>query len=334
MGSEPSRDCLTGKGGGRDHRPGAAGPAAPSGRQHHLEAGDQEVTVTEVGATLRVYRVGGVPVLDGFGEDELCRDGRGQLLIPWPGRVGDGRYRFRGEEHQLPLNEVPLGNAIHGLARWASWVAEPLSARRLVMRHHLHPQEGYPFDLDLAVTYELCGAGLEVEIAATNRGRRPAPYGAGAHPYLTVGTPSLDACRLRLPAATRLLSDPRLLPCGRTPVDGTEYDFRKERPIGELRMNTAFSDLVRDADGLARVSLTSPGGRRLVLWMDAGFPWLMVFTGDTHPRLEDRRRSLAVEPMTCPPDAFRSGEDLVALEPGQTVAARWGIDLAGFRVPA
>ena len=50
----------------------------------------------------------------------------------------------------------------------------------------------------------------------------------------------------------------------------------------------------------------------------------MVFTGDPLPDVS--RRSLAVEPMTCPPNAFRTGEDLIQLEPGQSFTSSWGID--------
>jgi aldose 1-epimerase len=50
----------------------------------------------------------------------------------------------------------------------------------------------------------------------------------------------------------------------------------------------------------------------------------MVFTGDT---LADvKRRSIAVEPMTCPPNAFRTGEGVIVLEPGESTTGRWGIE--------
>jgi aldose 1-epimerase len=288
------------------------------------------VVVTEVGATLRSYRVGGSPVVVGFGEAERSVFGMGQMLMPWPGRVGDGRYRWGGEVHQLPLDEPERGNAIHGLVRWASWAVEEESATELVMRHRLHPRDGYPFALDLSVTFELGDEGLGVSLSAANVGSSSAPFGAGAHPYLTVGTPFIDTCRLRIPAATVLRADARLLPTGRVPVDGSPLDFRRPRTVADTQLDTAYTDLERCPDGLARVSLESPEGRRLVLWLDGAHPWVLIFTGDTLPS-GSRRRGLAVEPMTCPPDAFRSGTDLVILEPGESTTARWGIDVTGLR---
>jgi aldose 1-epimerase len=302
----------------------------PTGRQSHLAFGDHDAVVTEVGATLRAFTLAGVPVIEGFDIAERSPLGRGQVLIPWPGRVGDGRYAFGGREHQLALTEPTLGNAIHGLVRWASWEADPFSAARLLMRHRLYPQDGYPFCLDLELAYELSDRGLSVTCTAANRGVGPAPFGAGFHPYLTLGAPLIDSCALRVPATTVLRTDDRLLPVGRIPAGATDLDFRTPRRLEGAQLNTAFTDLSRDVDGLARVTLEAPDGRSLSLWADAAFSWLMLFTGDTAPRPEDRRRSLAVEPMTCPPDAFRSGEDLVILEPGESTSARWGIDTTRF----
>ena len=50
----------------------------------------------------------------------------------------------------------------------------------------------------------------------------------------------------------------------------------------------------------------------------------MVFTGDPLPDVA--RRSLAVEPMTCPPNAFRTGDSVSRLEPGESTASTWGIE--------
>ena len=65
-------------------------------------------------------------------------------------------------------------------------------------------------------------------------------------------------------------------------------------------------------------------GRVVTLWVDEGYPYLMLFTGDPLPDVD--RRALAVEPMTCPPNAFRTGESLIRLAPGQSTASTWGIE--------
>jgi aldose 1-epimerase len=254
----------------------------------------------------------------------MSTSGRGQLLVPWPNRVRDGSYEFDGHWYQLPLDDPEEQDAIHGLVRWAAWRVGEREPDRVVMEHTLHPQPGYPFTLELAVEYLLSDEGLRVRMMATNAGPVPCPYGCGAHPYLTLGTESVDSLILRAPARTVLLSDERGIPLGAEFVEGTERDFRRPRAIGATRLDYAFTELERDADGLARIRLRDPGSEAvLTLWVDESYPYVMLFTGDPLP--DGGRRSLAIEPMTCPPNALQTGEALVRLEPGDSFTGSWGM---------
>jgi aldose 1-epimerase len=192
------------------------------------------------------------------------------------------------------------------------------------MEHVIHPQPGYPFSLALSIEYSLSERGLRVRTTAANIGRNACPFGSGAHPYLTVGTPTVDTVILRAPGTIVLQSDERGLPMGQVFVDGTEYDLRRPRALGSMKLDNAFTGLERDADGLARVALRRPDrDEGLTLWVDEGYPYLMLFSGDTLPDVN--RRSLAVEPMTCPPNAFRTSESLIRIEPGASFTCSWGI---------
>ena len=193
------------------------------------------------------------------------------------------------------------------------------------MEHLLRPQPGYPFSLAIRIEYRLSDEGLHVRTTATNVGADRCPFGAGAHPYLNAGTAPVDDAILRVPARTVLRTDERGIPTGAESAEATDYDFRRPRPIGPTRLDHCFTDLERDEDGLARVELRHPRDHTgITLWVDAGYPYLMLFTGDPLPDVD--RRSLAVEPMTCPPNAFRSGEALISLEPGASWVGEWGID--------
>jgi aldose 1-epimerase len=293
-------------------------PLSPSGGQVELALGEQRAVVVGVGAGLRTYSVGDRPLIDGYGVAELCSSGRGQLLVPWPNRIEDGRYDFDGRTHQLPLDEPERRNAIHGLTRWSNWSVEEREANRVVLGHVLYPQPGYPFGLELRVDYSLSDEGLRVRTEATNVGSEAAPYGVGAHPYLAVARDVVDDVELRVPAATVLEADERGLPVGKAGVAEAGLDFREAKAIGPLRLDHCFTDLERDHDGRARVRLGET-----TLWVDESYPYLMVFTGDGLPDVD--RRSVAVEPMTCAPNAFRSGDGLVRLEPGQAHVGTWGI---------
>src|SRR5262245_16173568 len=295
-----------------------------SGEQIELRAGDQRAVVVEVGAGLRSYAVGDRALLDGYGADELAGAGRGQVLMPWPNRIQDGSYEFGGTWYHLPLSEPGARNAIHGLVRWAGWSVAERAPERVVMEHTLQPQPGYPFRLALRMEYALSEGGLSVTSTATNVGRDACPYGSGAHPYLTLGTPTVETVTVRVPARTVLPTDERGIPLASASVTGTEFDFREPRPIGATRLDNAYTDLERDDGGLACVELRHPDdGSMLTLWLGESYRYLEVFTGDPLPSV--RRRSLAVEPMTCPPNAFRSGEGVIVLQPGESATATWGV---------
>ena len=300
-----------------------------SGDQVEIEADGYRAVVTESGAALRTLAFDGRDLVDGFGPDEISPGCRGQLLMPWPNRIRDGRYTWDGAEQQLPLTEPSRANASHGLVRWVAWTVAARTSSTVELTHRLMAQSGYPWTLDLTVTYALGLDGLTVTQDATNRSDSPAPYAQGAHPYLSAGPGPIDDWEVLLPAATRSLSDPeRLLPVGREDVSGTPYDFREAHPLGQVGFNHAFTDLVRDDAGRATTSLRDPAtGRGVELWVDETQPWLMVYTADDRPA-PLHRRSVAVEPMTAQADAFRSGEDLVRLEPGQTFVSTWGIRTA------
>jgi aldose 1-epimerase len=301
-------------------------PVAPSGAQYRISHRAQVATVTEVGATLRQYSVGERPVIDGFALDAACDGGRGQPLVPWPNRLADGRYRFGGRDIQAGLDDPERNNAIHGLVRWLNWELAEKSESRVTMGIVVHPQPGYPFSLGVGVSYSLDDDGLTVSLHATNLGREELPMGAGFHPYLTTGHGRIDEARLRLRASRRLLADERGLPTGDAPVQSSRYDFGDGRLIGDTVMDVAFSDLDRDSDGRARVDLDDPrSGDGVTLWADERFTYLMCFTGDTLSDPAARRRGLAVEPMTCPPNALRTGEGLIVLAPSESVEARWGL---------
>lgn len=302
-------------------------PLAPSGRQVTLRGHDQELTVVEVGGGLRAYTWGARPLLDPYPESDMAPGAHGQPLLPWPNRLDGGAYDFDGEHQQTPISEPELGNAIHGLTRWRNWVIEEEEPQRVRLAIMLHPEPGYPFLLRLALTYSLSPEGLTVTLDAENQGIRSLPFGAGFHPYLHPGGERVDGARLSLPARTALEADRRMLPTGRThPVEGPAEDFLTAREIGGEVVDGCFTDLQRDAAGRAWVRLRGGDGRTVALWCDEAYRFLQVFSGDTlAPAL--RRRGLAVEPMTCPANAFRTGTGLITLEPGERFQGRWGLTL-------
>ncbi len=296
-----------------------------TGEQYEIRAGEYAATVTALGAALRALTHGDRDLVTTYGPDVLPPHGAGTLLSPWPNRIDHGTYTFDGTTYQLAVSEPKLDNAIHGLTRFELFAAVAHDGNSVTLRSQGHGAQGYPFAVQVDATYSLdAAAGLTVAVTATNVGSRPAPWGTAHHPYLTVATPLVDGCDLTLPAAKWLPVDERLIPAGvAQDVTGGELDFRTPKKIAGTQLDTAFTDLVRDADGLAWVHVAG-GGARTGLWVDASYHWLQVFTSDALEP-EHRRAALAVEPMTCPPNAFVTGIDCIRLAPGDAVTHRWGL---------
>lgn len=298
-------------------------PTVPTGQQWTIVHGPYRATVVEVGGGLRTFTRDGHDVLAGYAASERCTSARGQQLMPWPNRIRDGRYTFGGVDHQLPITEVPEHNAIHGLVRWATWEPVQLEDAALTVSVRLFPQPGWEHALLLTTSYVLDDSGLIVMTTARNTGMTEAPFGYGAHPYLSIGDAPVEQVRLRVPGHTWIESDERSLPRATRPVQGDAHDFRSEHEVGDLVLDTAYGNLERDADGMWRTRLAVPQGPSVELWADAAFPWVQVFTRLAHERRQGG--GIAIEPMTCPADAFNSGEGLIRLQPGAEWTGTWGI---------
>lgn len=296
----------------------------PSGEQYEIACGTQRAMIVEVGGGLRTYRRDGWELLDGYAREERCSGARGLPLIPWPNRIQDGVYTFDGVEYQVPLTEPDQHNAIHGFLRWRNWTCRRQSPDVVVMGTVIHPQMGYPFAVDVNVTYSLANDGLTVTTTTTNIGDAPCPYGAGQHPYLSAGAGLVDACELELVADQWIPTDDRGIPKGYAKVADSGYDFHGGRRIGDQEIDNTFTGLPRDSTGRAWVHLKAPHRPTISLWVDEAYPFIELYTSHTQPS-PHRRTGLGVEPMTCAPNAFRSGEGLIRLSPGESRTANWGL---------
>jgi aldose 1-epimerase len=304
----------------------------PSGAQYEIKDSGYSAVVTEIGASLRRLRWGDRDLIVPFARDEVRPHYRGAILAPWPNRVVDGRYTFAGVEYQLPVTEPQRGHALHGLALWlGATIVEHLPSS-VTLAMVIEPQDGYPFRVRVIVSYALGAIGLRVNVTATNLTDREAPFATAAHPYLVAPVGPLDEWTLSLPAARVLTVTPdRLIPVGLAPVehvDGGAFDFRVPREIGATRIDHAFTDLSRDANGTTVVALTGRDARGVTLSWDHDSPWVQICTADLSTPFHSRL-GLAVEPMSGPPDAFNSGAVTLVLGVGQSRSYEWRIAAIG-----
>lgn len=296
-----------------------------SGRQLRIAAHGYEAVIASVGASLRMLRFEGRDLVVPFDADEMRPGYRGTTLAPWPNRIVDGRYTFQGVEHQLALTEPGRGQALHGLLPWTEFCDRLVLDDRVVLAAVIEPQDGYPFRVEVKTEYRLDEDGLHQTVTACNLGADAAPWGTGPHPYLVAGAGRVDAWTLALPASEVLtVTDERLSPIAVEAVaQHPQWDFRSARQIGDVFIDHAFTGLARTGE-IAEVRLTA-GDRGVAMSWDERCPWVQIHTADNPGRDDIHRIGLAVEPMTCPPDAFNSGVDLVVLAPGASHTAAWRI---------
>ncbi|QHO69140.1 aldose 1-epimerase family protein [Marisediminicola antarctica] len=301
----------------------------PTGEQFALTrtSGNRQsrAIITELAAGLRALSVDGIDLVETYPDASLPPWGSGIVLAPWPNRIRDGVWMLDGSAQQLDLTEVERGNAIHGLLRNTGYRVAERSADSVTLAATVFPQHGYKFQLETTVRYALTDDGITVTHGIHNVGTASAPVAVGAHPYLRLGDVPVDDLALTLPATTHIEVDDRLNPVAVTLVDGTAYDLRAGRRVGDLQLDDGFGGV--GAGDTHR--LTAPDGRFVELWRDAELAWVQVFTNRKFPRNGEIGLAIAIEPMTAPANAFNSGEGVRWLEPGQSWNLDWGIRYSG-----
>lgn len=303
--------------------------STPTGEQFELIRANahhqSRASITELAAGLRVLSVDGIELIEGHGADEIAPYGAGTVLVPWPNRVEDGRWQYRGETQQLDLTEPSRNNAIHGLLRNTAYRVRERRADAITLGAAVYPQNGYPFQLDTTVRYELVDDGITVTHEIENTGSDAAPVAIGAHPFLRIGDIPTTELTLTVAATTHFVVDDRLNPTTEEPVEGTPYDLRAGARVGELTLDDGFGGV---ESGLSH-RLTAPDGRFVEVWSDPEFAYAQIFTTPIFPRAGQTTFAIAVEPMTAPVNAFNSGAGLRWVEPGERWSVAWGIRYSG-----
>lgn len=232
-------------------------------------------------------------------------------LIPWPNRIRDGCYAFQGKKYQLPVNEPARNNALHGLLYTQQMEVVKSEAKAdsavLVLGYGFDGSDrGYPFKLEVMITYRLDAEGFSCTTRARNTGTGPLPFADGWHPYFTLGK-SIDMLELELPATERFVVDEQMIPIGRE-------EFAFDGNLTGAKFDTGF---ILSGEGKTRL-IDRAGNIAIVLWQDKSYPCLQVYTPES-------RKSIAIEPMSAATDAFNSGDGLLVLEPGREFHGSCGV---------
>ena len=284
-------------------------------------------TISTAGAALKRLTVGGTDLITITTGHELNPYADGLVMAPWANRIDGGRWTLDGQELQLEINDASMNNAIHGLVSQSVFEIANQTESIVTLSTLIQPTAGYPFKLEISVTYELTSDGIDVRHHAKNLSDAAAPFVVGAHPYLQIsGTPT-ELLEIKSSVRTVDLVNERKIPIGKQDISGSEFDITDWREVSTCDFDHGFSNLVRDSNGRAHHLLRSPSGEVLDIWQSAEMKYAFIFTPDfyTNNANQTPRTAIAIEPQTGPANAFNSKEDLIWIEPNQVFDASWGL---------
>ena len=254
-------------------------------RRHVLDSDGVQVAVLSVGCAVQDWRVAHdgaeIPVVLGYADPANYRaeaNSMGLVVGRVANRIADGRFTLDGETWHLPTPKPPhhLHGGPGGLGR-CNWTMEPDGTRavRLTL-HSPHLDQGYPGALEIEVTISLDGHRLTYDMRA--QPDRETPVNLAHHSYYNLlGTGPVRDHILRINALEYTPNGPDLVPLGhRAPVEGSDYDFRQARPVGDADLDGNL--VLADGEGPA-AEVTAPNGLRLRMWTDQ--PGLQIYNSVT-----------------------------------------------------
>ncbi len=301
------------------------------GNEYTIRAGKYSAVITEQGAALERFDWDGKEITVPFNPEGPVSACNGQILIPYPNRIEDGEYTFEGETYRFPIDEHDRNNSIHGLGYRSAWKLESLTTNSVSLTWRTPNLACYPFDVFVTLTYALDAEnGLSLTIDAFNNGSVNAPWALATHPWFANGqhgttTEEIDAhnaqCSLALPARTHVQVNDRLLPVGTEAVDGTHFDLRDRHTLGNQGFDDAWTDLDHDADGYVRAVFTRPDGVEVTIEGDESITSFQVCNGFGWDGAK-KPTGVAIEPQTAYANAFRTGNDLIVIEPGTSAVTQ------------
>lgn len=302
------------------------------------ETGDELIVSTDAGATVLdlklSYKGKLYNIFAGFQsieEVQSFKGFKGAILFPFPNRIKGGKYTFKGETYSFPVNEPQRGNAIHGLVYDRAfvihdqYVKDDRAVLELQYGYEENHAESYPFPYTLRVKYELTATeGLICTATVVNRSDDEMPFGFGWHPYFKFEGVKVDDLKLHIPAPHTLKVDEQMIPIGEV---GFNTGFRYLNEINDTQFDTAYRIEAKSNKKMGTEIYNPKDDVKLTVWQEAGpqaFNYVQVYT-------PEGRDVIAIEPMTCPANAFNTNEGLIILQKGQQWQSSFGVKLTDLK---
>jgi aldose 1-epimerase len=265
------------------------------------------------GAALNSYKVKSREWIEGYENAAQMQKEpyRNVVLAPFPNRTDKATYSFEGKKYTLPVNREKEQNAIHGLLYNKVFEVideEVMEDEASVILSHYYEGDtpGYPFEFQINITYTLHEDNtLSVETIITHDNEGSIPFGLGFHPYFAIenGTLHFPECKI-------LEAGSDLIPTGKTkPFEhsGKKADLKKLNLDTCLEINNPKKALFKLEENGSTLQISSED-----------FAYFQLYT-------PANKKSIAIEPMTCPANALNSGKGLLLLKPDKIYRFNWKI---------
>ena len=267
-------------------------------------------------------------IIDGYQDEEslINKDYyKSAFLLPFPNRLNEGKYTYKGKNYEFPINDTECNNALHGFEDCYEMQLQDVRLNgenaEVVLHHSYNGQNpAYPFPFEFTVIYTLSeNNSFECEVKIENPNDFTIPIGFGWHPYFKLGNLPVEKLELQMPTVDQVLIDDRMLPTGEfksvntynlfTNLTGKEFDTCFKSIDGSV------SEVVINAASI---------NTKLSYWQEnEAFPYFQVF-------IPPKRKSIAIEPMTCNVNAFNRPDDLKELNGNERLRGKFGVLVTGY----
>ncbi len=281
--------------------------------------------ISPVGAALLSLNLAGNQVIEKLAQDrpELYA---GVVMAPWSARVAAGAWVHPdGRKFQLPVNEQARNNALHGLAFDKEFAIARSTESSVELSIEIPESEGYPFQLKLAIAYELDGGELICSFAVKNISAEKAPFGLGFHPYFSTKWLG-DDVSITNSAKTVYQLDQNLIDTGTQNTAGSTKDLG----VGKLATGASLDDDFTHLDfvaGVSRTTLSNTAGSGVEIWQEDVFRHNVIYTTDSYEAENGTVTAVAIEPCISAVNVLNTHSDLLWIQPNQTQSGSWGIRL-------
>lgn len=234
------------------------------------------------------------------------------ILFPFANRIDKATYSFQEKKYTLNVNLKEENNAIHGLVYNKKLtlknkeITQQQASATLVYSEEKKAQ-GFPFTYTIELTYTLTKNALLLKICITNNDVVSFPFNVGWHPYFY--SSNLYNSSLCIDSSHKILYPTNEMIPTKTKGTSTHKELQiKDRFFDDCYLLNTDKITFKTPDYHIQINSSLEKN------------YVQIFTPSD-------RNSIAIEPITAPPNSFNYKLGLRILNPDEDYTASWKVTL-------